>query len=476
MYKPQAGKQTQFLESDADIVIYGGAVGGGKTYGLILCGLQLYFEGLKKPRTNCDCLTIRNRQIEMNKAGSVWKQATAIMEDLGYRAYQKPTEFRVARNSKWQFASLNSGKGARAYMGTQFACVLIDELTELDENDFWILVSRTRSATAGVKPYIRATCNPAPNWVRDLLWYWIDTKGINGEPPTYLPIPEREGEKLYIVSFKECKYYFKCYNEAWAWIKKKVRAEEPNKKEVEIQKPLSLTFISATLNDNQELLKHDPTYLSKLSFTDNNKAYQEGCWAFNSPGKLFKLEWFNLFAIEPADFDAKIITTDTACKTKTHNDYTVFQVWGLKGNKIYLIHQLRERFRIKLQMTLINHLVRHYKPQYIVIEAAAAGFQMLEEMEDLNVMVHEVKRTKDKYFRAKQVQGYVEKGYVYINNQADYYLDFVSEVIAFSPENKNKQSQHDDQVDCFVDAVQTLLVDKIVFSKNIIALKEVKIN
>ena len=37
---PQAGPQTAFMASKADIVIYGGAAGGGKTYALLLEGLR----------------------------------------------------------------------------------------------------------------------------------------------------------------------------------------------------------------------------------------------------------------------------------------------------------------------------------------------------------------------------------------------------------------------------------------------------
>ena len=33
---PQPGPQVQFLSTRADIAIYGGAAGGGKTYGLLL--------------------------------------------------------------------------------------------------------------------------------------------------------------------------------------------------------------------------------------------------------------------------------------------------------------------------------------------------------------------------------------------------------------------------------------------------------
>ena len=34
--KPQKGKQEQFLSSKADIVFYGGAAGGGKTYAALI--------------------------------------------------------------------------------------------------------------------------------------------------------------------------------------------------------------------------------------------------------------------------------------------------------------------------------------------------------------------------------------------------------------------------------------------------------
>ena len=38
--KPQEGPQEKFLATSADICIYGGAAGGGKTYGLLLAPLR----------------------------------------------------------------------------------------------------------------------------------------------------------------------------------------------------------------------------------------------------------------------------------------------------------------------------------------------------------------------------------------------------------------------------------------------------
>ena len=36
IFRPQKGKQEKFLASSADICIYGGAAGGGKSYALLL--------------------------------------------------------------------------------------------------------------------------------------------------------------------------------------------------------------------------------------------------------------------------------------------------------------------------------------------------------------------------------------------------------------------------------------------------------
>lgn len=38
--RPQPGPQTAFLASPADVVIYGGAAGGGKSYGLVMSALR----------------------------------------------------------------------------------------------------------------------------------------------------------------------------------------------------------------------------------------------------------------------------------------------------------------------------------------------------------------------------------------------------------------------------------------------------
>src|SRR3954454_4436898 len=83
---------------------------------------------------------------------------------------------------------------ARVYnwQGAQIALICFDELTHFRAHQFFYMVSRNRS-TCGVRPYIRATCNPdADSWVAEFLAWWID-------PETGLPIPERAGVMRYYV-------------------------------------------------------------------------------------------------------------------------------------------------------------------------------------------------------------------------------------------------------------------------------------
>src|SRR5271170_1350450 len=67
-----------------------------------------------------------------------------------------------------------------------------DELTHSTKSQFFYMMSRNRSM-CGVRPYIRATCNPdADSWVAEFISWWIDQE-------TGLPIPERAGKVRYFI-------------------------------------------------------------------------------------------------------------------------------------------------------------------------------------------------------------------------------------------------------------------------------------
>jgi tetratricopeptide (TPR) repeat protein len=105
-------------------------------------------------------------------------------------------EWRWPRGGKIKFSHLQFETTVYDWQGAQITLICFDELTHFSAHQFFYMVSRSRS-TCGVRPYIRATCNPdADSWVADFLSWWID-------PESGQPIPERAGVLRYFVRIAE---------------------------------------------------------------------------------------------------------------------------------------------------------------------------------------------------------------------------------------------------------------------------------
>ena len=66
--RPQPGPQERFLASSADIVVYGGAAGGGKTYGLLLSALRY------KNVRGYNCTVFRKTYKQVFSPGGLWDE------------------------------------------------------------------------------------------------------------------------------------------------------------------------------------------------------------------------------------------------------------------------------------------------------------------------------------------------------------------------------------------------------------------
>src|SRR5215468_1355012 len=314
----QPGPQTAFLRTAADICIYGGAAGGGKTAGLILEPLRHVGRV-----ANFTAVFFRRTTPQILNPGALWDESLSVYPQLGGRPHVRLREWRWRRGGKIKFSHLQFETTVYEWQGAQITLICFDELTHFSAHQFFYMVSRNRS-TCGVRPYIRATCNPdADSWVADFLSWWID-------PGSGRPIPERAGVLRYFVRIGE--------KIVWADRPEELMEDLLRGQElppgIDPPLPMSVTFIPATVSDNPALLRVNPEYLAWLLSlpTLERERLLAGNWKIRpAAGLYFKREWCAVVDAAPADLDI-VRYWDLAATEKTEfndPDWTV----GLKRGR-----------------------------------------------------------------------------------------------------------------------------------------------
>lgn len=255
--KAQEGPQTQFLSTKADIAIYGGAAGGGKSFALLLEGLR----HINNPKFNFNCFRRTTTQIRNN--GGLWDESMALYNHFG-SPIESSLMWKFNSGAKGKFSHLEYEKDVYNYQGSQIPLIMWDELTHFTEKMFFYMMSRNRT-TCGVKPYMRGTCNPDPDsFVLPLIEWYLDGMGYadksKGGIVRYLyPI---DGEFVFGDNPEE--------------LQKKYKQPHP---------PLSFTFIPSNVEDNKILLESDPSYMTYLNSLPSIERAQlkDGNWYASDP-------------------------------------------------------------------------------------------------------------------------------------------------------------------------------------------------
>src|SRR5687768_6625252 len=138
---PQPGRQEQFLASSADITIYGGAAGGGKTYGLLLEPLR----HIGNPKFGA--VIFRRTIAEIVKEGGLWDEAENIYPLLNGEPNKNDHFYQFPSGAKIGFAHLQYDDTLKDWRGAQISLIEFDQLETFNQKQFFYMLSRSRSTS-----------------------------------------------------------------------------------------------------------------------------------------------------------------------------------------------------------------------------------------------------------------------------------------------------------------------------------------
>jgi Terminase large subunit, T4likevirus-type, N-terminal len=251
-FSPQP-KQREFLSTSADIAVYGGSAGSGKSFALVYDPIR----HIKVP--GFTGVIFRRTSPEITNAGGLWDEAGGLYPAAGGKAFQDKLEYRFKPKSRIGFRHLEHENDKFSHQGSQICYLAFDELTHFTESMFFYMLSRNRS-TCGVRPYVRATTNPQPGWVKStLLAPWVDEE-YRGERA-------KSGQIL----------WFRRIGGVITWVPEGT----PRSK--------SVTFIRASVYDNPALLDANPEYLDNLEALPDveRERLLHGNWAVRHEGLVY---------------------------------------------------------------------------------------------------------------------------------------------------------------------------------------------
>jgi predicted phage terminase large subunit-like protein len=284
---PQAGRQTQASASKADVVIFGGAAGGGKSHWLLLEAARHF----QKP--GYVAKIFRRTYAQVAGGGGLWDKTFEMFMALQGKANNSDLSWEFPSGASVSFGHLQHEKDKYSHQGKEYAFIGWDELDHFTESQFWYLYSRNRS-TCGVRPVVRATINPNPeHFAKDLIRWWLDDKG-------QFPDLSKAGK---------LRWFIRAEDQTLVW-----HDEQPERfyefvrlmrSEIDPTfEPTSLTFIPSSIDDNPALLSKDPGYKARLLSLPmiERQRLLYGDWLVQaSAGMYFKRDWLPINHRAPSD-------------------------------------------------------------------------------------------------------------------------------------------------------------------------------
>lgn len=286
---PQPGPQEMFLATSADIAGYGGAAGGGKSFGLLLEALR----HIDNP--NFGWVIFRRTYPQITAQDGLWDESNKIfpLPCFGGKPKETTLEWEFPSGATGKFAHMQHEKDKYDWQGSGIAFIGFDEATHFTRSQVFYMLSRNRS-TCGVKPYVRLTFNPdADSWVKLFFAPWVHEDWPENDRA-------QSGEiRWFVIDGDEL-----------VWLPKE--GTYPNE---EYPYAKSVTFIEADVYDNPKLLEKDPGYLANLHalpLVERERLLHKNWKIRAEGGNKFKKAWFPILDSIPDDIEKMVRFWDYA--------------------------------------------------------------------------------------------------------------------------------------------------------------------
>ena len=304
------------------------------------------------------------------------------------------------------------------------------------------MLSRNRSI-CGVQPYIRATCNPdSDSWVAKFISWWIDQD-------SGYPIKERAGVIRWMVRLKGVIHWFDNKDDAILYAR-----EDGVTEDLLPFVAKSVTFIPSSVQDNKELLRTNPQYMTNLLNLPmvERERLLNGNWKIrNHAGLMFQRGQVKLIQKEQIRKD-DIITMcrgwDLAATSEDENGdpaYTAGVLMAvLKNNRYAILDVINMRLAAGEVLSLIKNTAISDRASYGYVKVripqdpgqagkSQAAF-FVSELAGFDVSART--ETGDKTFRATPVAAQWQHGFFDVV-QGEWNDDYFSQLESF-PDSKFK--------------------------------------
>ncbi len=438
--EPQPGPQTRAMACTADILIYGGAAGGGKSWTLLADPLRNLYD------RRFEAVIFRRTTTQVRNPGGLWDEAKGLYFPIGGQPRSGNLSITFNDGLRVKFAHLEFEDTVLDWQGSAVPYIGYDELTHFTQRQFFYMLTRNRSLT-GVRGRIRASCNPDPDsWVAGFISWWINQE-------TGFAIPERDGRVRWFIRVKD----------EFIWGDSEEDLYKKYGRGPEI-KPKSVAFISAKLEDNQILMQKDPNYLANLMAQPlvDRMRLLHGNWKFRaSAGTLFRKEWFPVVDAIPSGWLRVVRFWDRAATKPSENNHDPDWTRGLKLYKYpdgrFLVADLRSTRDTPAQVERLIKTTASHDGQPVGIrcqrDPGSAGVSEADHFVRMlqGYDVSTAPFSSDKVTRAKPSSAQAEVGNIMVL-RAPWNDEFFAELENFGEDSDG----HDDIVDTLSGAFNEL--------------------